>query len=275
LIDVVRGLILGLVAWAEGTGTSKELKGKHTYCPVVNFVVVRDLLEELGSKVVRGAAECHPVLVYGVSAPAEVAELDVPGVRVSDEDVLRLDVSMDDVPLLQEPKRRNDLLNDFTHNLFRKVVNSLQLLVQVALWHEFQNTEDMVVVIKVRKKLCDIWVIGESILYLQLFLHLRVEIILGQQCFLHSLDRHCAATLDMRRLVDISKLAFANLVEVLEIRLFEWGDLDLVLRIQTNLAASPGSAAGRELVVDNRVLTLGLTIFGIDFVFFVLDFGEA
>ena len=46
----------------------------------------------------------------------------MPSSAVDDEDVLWLDVPMDDVPFLAVPKRRNQLLNDFTGYVLGKTL---------------------------------------------------------------------------------------------------------------------------------------------------------
>jgi hypothetical protein len=53
-----------------------------------------------------------------MGAPAEIAKFDVPRVAIDDQNVLWLDVSMNYVSLLQEPKSGDQLLNYFSSDGF-------------------------------------------------------------------------------------------------------------------------------------------------------------
>ena len=95
------GIGVIFIAASEGSLARHQFVSKNTNCPQVNLVVIGLLVDQLRGNVVNGTTESCPSLVYGVGRPAEVAEFDCHLVEVGDQNVLRLDVPMNHIAVLQ------------------------------------------------------------------------------------------------------------------------------------------------------------------------------
>lgn len=84
----------------EGGAAMDELVEKDAQRPNVQSVIVVLVLDHFRSHILEGAAEGVPLLhVIRLDAPAEIADLD--DVALLDQNVLRLDVSVDQALLVQ------------------------------------------------------------------------------------------------------------------------------------------------------------------------------
>lgn len=84
------------------------------------------------------------------------------------------------VSLLTEIEGGNNLLNNFSCDCLAKAANPLQLLVEVALWYVLEHGVDVILVVEVCVQFGNVWVGRKPILYLQLFFHLLVEVVVVQ-----------------------------------------------------------------------------------------------
>ena len=108
---------------------------------------------------------------------------------VHNQDVLRLDVSMNDIPLLHVEKSRDDLSDYVAGLILRKASFLFQSLVQVSVLRILKNDVDILLIVEVTKEADDMWM-AQTPLDLELFLHLGEKVELFQQVLLHELESH-------------------------------------------------------------------------------------
>lgn len=93
----------------------EEFVEKHSETPNVHFVGMSVFIDYFGTHVLEGAAHSSPVVFFvEITTPAEVTELHME-VLVQD-DVFRLDVSVDYVPVVQILDCRGHLIEELESN---------------------------------------------------------------------------------------------------------------------------------------------------------------
>lgn len=118
--DVRIGVILILSGKWRLAG--QKLKTEDSYGPLVNFLIVRLLVHEFRRNVVDCTAECRSSLVNGMCGPAKVTQFNMHGVQVGNQNIFRLYVPMDHVPVLQVEKCFNHLGYDMSGTIFREAL---------------------------------------------------------------------------------------------------------------------------------------------------------
>lgn len=205
--DVAIGVLFILAS--EWCLPSQELVGKDAYSPDINLIVVGLLIDELRCHIVHCAAKGHPPLVDGVCGPSKVTQLHVHPFKVHDEDVLRFDVAMDDVPLLHVNECTHNLSDDVSRLLFRKILVLLQSLVEVAVVRVFKDHIHVLLIVEVAIEPDNVRM-PQPPLNLQLFLHLRKEVELLKQVLLDKLECNLFVRVSLNRSVNLSKFTIPD-----------------------------------------------------------------
>lgn len=162
----------------------------------------------LGWEVVEGAAQSFAAIAGCVAGPAEVGEFD--GVEGAEE-VLRLDVPVDDVLLVDVGEGLRDLVNDvgalgLIEAAPRRV---LELLVELAARDVLQNHVDLVLV---EEKAVD----GQDVLVLEVEanfnfpLQLLLDPVVDELCLVEDFEGHHEFRVLLARQVNVAELAMAE-----------------------------------------------------------------
>ena len=171
--DVRVGVVLVLAR--EGRLPRQKLKAEDAHGPLVDFLVVGLLVDELGRHVVHRAAESRPPLVNGVRGPAEVTQFNMHRVQVGNQNIFRLDVPMDHVAVLQVEQRLDHLRYDMSCAILREALFSAQLLVKIAMLTVLEHHVNVLRIVEVAVKAYNIRMV-QSPLNFKLAFHLAEEI---------------------------------------------------------------------------------------------------
>lgn len=132
MLSVLIAFVVAAV-WIKWRRARQQLIGQNAHGPVVYFVIVRRLCQQLRCQVVRSTTEGHATLIDRMRGPAKVAKFDEPTVApavlgfhigrlsvrrtaLKYKNVFGLDISVDHIPLLAKVQGRHDLLDDRTSN---------------------------------------------------------------------------------------------------------------------------------------------------------------
>lgn len=142
----------------EGGLADEELVRQDAEAPQVDLlgvaIVAAAGLEHLRREVVEGAAHSFAAVVGRVDGPAEVADLDL--AVNTDEDVLRFDVPVHDVLLVEIFERRGHLGDVLRGFPLGEPLLPPEVLVQLALPGELQDQEDPFTVVEMAEQSQDI-----------------------------------------------------------------------------------------------------------------------
>lgn len=155
---------------SEGSLASQKLEQEDAAPPEVDLLVVLVAISDLRGQVVCGPAEGQPLLiVLREGSPPEVAQFNAVKLVVKEEDVLRLEVSVDDVPVPHVDKRINDLPKDLLNLAFPESLafGLLDPVKEVALFGCLHDHVDVPLVVEVAVEPCDVGM-PESVLDLNL-----------------------------------------------------------------------------------------------------------
>lgn len=108
-------------------------------------------------------------------------------VQISDEDVFRLDISVDYVPFLQIDERLHDLSDDQPAFVFIEEFLSSQLLVEISILAVFEYHVDVGLVIEVSVQLHNVGVVKPPLDF-EFPLHLREKVELYQHRLEYDLE---------------------------------------------------------------------------------------
>ena len=125
--DVRVGVVLILPC--EGRLARQELEAEDAYGPLVDFLIVRLLVDKFRCHIIDCAAESRPSLVNSVRRPAKVTQFNMHRVQVGNQNIFRLDVPMDHVAVLQVEQCLDHLGYDMACAILREALFSAQLLV--------------------------------------------------------------------------------------------------------------------------------------------------
>ena len=164
-----------LILACERCVAHQQLKREDAHGPQVYFLGVGLAVDQLGGDVVNGAAEGGALLVDRVGGPAEIAQFHVHPLQVRYQYVLWLDVSVNNVPILQVDQRFDHLRDDKLGFVLVKALFSSQALKKVAARAVLQHRVNVLLVIKIPINPHDVRVV-EPPLNLQLLFHLRKKV---------------------------------------------------------------------------------------------------
>ena len=127
--DVV--VCVGVGYTGKWCSPSQELISEDSDSPDIYLFIVGLLLDQLRGHIISCPAEGHASLIDCVSRPTKVAQLHVHPLQVHNEYVLRLDVTMNHVPVLHVYQRMHNLPDYVPRLLLDEALLLFESLVQV------------------------------------------------------------------------------------------------------------------------------------------------
>lgn len=144
----------------EGSLANHKLICQNSQTPKIDLLVVVVVgssgLDHLWGKVVESSAHGLPPVVRGMDTPSKVGNLEL--AVDANQDILRLDVSMDDMLSMEIPKSRCHLGNVVSGLPLWEPVLATKMLVQLALSGKLENQKDALAVMEVAIQLEDVGV---------------------------------------------------------------------------------------------------------------------
>jgi hypothetical protein len=198
----------------EGRVADEELVAQNAERPNVHCFVVGLALNHLGGEVVERATEGVALGGRGVDGPAEVGDLDL--ALAIDEEVLRLDVTVDDVLLVAVVERRGEGSDVVRSSLLREALKALKVFVKLSSRGEFEDEIDSALIVEITIKAKNI-VVTKVRLDLDFSTKLVLNAGLSELRLEQNFESNNVVTLLLPGQIDVSKFSAAQRLTNIEI----------------------------------------------------------
>ena len=185
----------------------QKLVRQHAQTPVVDLFVVSIVVDHFGRQIVQRTAHGLPTRRRRMYTPAKVGNLEL--AKVADQNVFRFDVSMNDLFLMADVDRVDNLKNVLGRRFVVELARLFQLVVQFTLRRIFEDEEDASIVVKVVEQSKNVGML-EMRLNFNFTTQLVLNVVLDQLRFVQNFQRHNVLGVYFSRQVHVAELALAQ-----------------------------------------------------------------